>query len=117
LYTGALAAASNRATWTFSIELTDPDTDLAIDLTGATIKVAVAEQQSKQALLTGSTGDGKVVIATPATGGAFTITFPLADMQTLEAGLYDVGITVTLANGTTYQLLVATLPVTDGIVD
>lgn len=117
MYTGALAAASNRATWTFSIELTDPDTDLAIDLTGATISIAVAEQQSKDALLTGSTVDGKIVIATPATDGAFTVTFPLTDMETLEAGLYDAGITVLLASGTTYQLLVATLPVIDGIVD
>lgn len=117
MYNGALRAASNRATWTFSVELTDPDTDVAIDLTGATIELAVREQSSRRALLTGSTTDGKIAITAPATGGVFTVTFSATDMEALAAGHYDVGVVVTLASGTSYQLIVATLPVIDGIVE
>lgn len=115
--TDAFRAASNRATWTFSIELTDPDTDTAIDLTGALIELAVRDQQSRQPLLTGSTSDGKLVISTPATGGIFTVTFSKTDMAVLPAGPYDVGLRVLLASGVTHQLIVSTLPVVDGVVD
>lgn len=117
MYTGALRAASNRATWTFSIELTDPDTDTAVDLTGALIELAVRDQQSKSPLMTGSTTDGKIVISTPATGGIFTVTFSKTDMAALPAGHYDCGVRVTLASGTSHQLIVGTLPVIDGILD
>jgi len=117
MYTGHLAAASNRARWTFQVELTDPATDAPVDLTGATLELAVREQQSKMALLTGSTSDGKITITAPATGGAFTVLFPRTDMATLHDGSYDVGLHVTLASGADFQLIVATLPVIDGVVE
>src|SRR5262245_48110617 len=117
MYTGALAAASNRARWTFSVELTDPETDEAIDLTGATIELAVRDQNSKIPLLTGSTDTGKITIATPATSGAFTVLFEKQDMSVLADGMYDVGLRVTLSDDRDFQLIVATLPVVDGIVD
>lgn len=117
MYTGALAAVSNRETWTFTVFLTDFDTDVVIDLTGASIDLAVKEQRTSTSLITGSTSDGKIVISTPATGGSFVVTFPPSDMANLSAGMYDVGVRVQVAAGTTYQLLVATLPVVDGIVD
>ena len=117
MYTGHLAAASNRARWTFQVELTDPATDAPVDLTGATLELAVREQQSKMALLTGSTSDGKITITAPATGGAFTVLFPRTDMATLHDGRYDVGLRVTLASGADFQLIVADLAVVDGIVE
>jgi len=117
MYTGALAAASNRARWTFQVELTDPATDLPVDLTGASLELAVREQQSKMALLTGSTSDGKITIGTPATAGAFTVLFSRDDMATLADGMFDVGLHVTLASGADFQLIVATLPVIDGVVE
>ena len=117
MYTGALAAVSNRETWTFTVFLTDFDTGTAIDLTGASIDIAVREQRTATPLLTGSTTDGKIVISAPATGGSFVVTFTPTDMSVLVAGMYDVGVRVTVAAGTTFQLLVATLPVVDGIVD
>jgi len=117
MYTGHLAAASNRARWTFQVELTDPATDLPVDLTGATLELAVREQQSKMPLLTGSTSDGRITIGTPATDGAFTVLFPRTDMATLADGMFDVGLHVTLASGADFQLLVATLPVIDGVVE
>jgi len=115
MYTGNLAAASNRARWTFSVELTDPVTDLPVDLTGATIELAVRDQQSKQPLLTGSNSDGKITIGTPATAGAFTVLFSRDAMANLADGMLDVGLRVTLASGADFQLIVGTLPVLDGI--
>src|SRR5262249_5639772 len=117
MYTGSLRAASNRAEWQFSVELTDPDTDLPIDLTGALIEIAVRDQQSRMPLLPGSSASGKIAIPVPATGGAFTVTFPKTDMATLCANMFDVGLRVSLASGRNYQLIVATLPVVDGVVD
>jgi len=115
MYTGALTAASNRARWQFSVELTDPATDLPVDLTGATIELAVRDQQSKQPLLTGTTG-AEITIGTPATDGAFSVLFSRTVMATLADGMYDVGLRVTLASGADFQLFVGTLPVVDGIV-
>jgi hypothetical protein len=117
MYTGHLGAASNRATWSSSVTLTSTVDNSAIDLTGASIELAVGDQQSKAVLLTGSTADGKVAIATPATGGIFTWTFTPDDMAVLADGHYDVGVTVTLANGTVHQLIVSTLVVIDGVVE
>ena len=117
MYTCALAAASNRARWTFQVELTDPETDLPVDLTGATIELAVRDQQCKMPLLTGSTIDGKITITAPATAGAGTVLFNKTDMSTLADGMFDVGMRVTLASGADFQLIVATLPVIDGVVE
>ena len=117
MYTGALPAVSNRETWTFTVYLTDFDTDAAIDLTGAAIDIAMREKESKSPILTGSTSDGRVTIAAPETGGSFVVAVAAADMAAIGAGMYDVGARVTIASGTTFQLLVCTLPVVDGIVD
>jgi hypothetical protein len=76
MYSGALRAQSNRARWTFSVELSDPDTDAPIDLTGTTIELALRDQQSARPLLTGSITDGRITINAPATGGVFTVLFP-----------------------------------------
>jgi hypothetical protein len=116
MYTGFFDAASNRATWAFTIDLTADDTDAAIDLTGATVNMAVSLQDARAPLLTGSSTDGKIAIGTPATAGSFAVTFTPTDMAALEGGMYDVGIVVILAGGTTHQVLVATLPVIDGVV-
>ena len=116
MYTGFFDAASNRATWAFTIDLTDDDSGDAIDLTGATVNIAVRAQDARQSLLVGSSTDGKIAISTPATAGTFTVTFTPTDMAELEGNMYEVGIVVTLAGGTTHQVLVATLPVIDGVV-
>ena len=76
MYSGALRAQSNRARWTFSGELSDPDTDAPIDLTGTTIELAVRDQQSARPLLTGSTTDGRITTNAPATDSVFTVLFP-----------------------------------------
>ncbi len=117
MYTGNIAAASNRADFTFTTELVDPDTGDAVDLTGATITVAIREQNAQQACLTASTGNGKVTINSPATDGAFVTAFSPADMKTLRAGQYDIGILALLNTGITYQVLAGNLPIIDGVID
>lgn len=117
MFTGSFGAASNRAAWSFSIELTDPDNDNEpVDLTGATIEIAISEKQAELPLISGSTTDGKVVVASPATEGIAEITFPRSDMQRLDAGQYDVGIVVTLASSDPVQLAKGNLAVIHGVV-
>jgi hypothetical protein len=65
--------------------------------------------------LTGSLAD-KIALVGAATDGSFRVTFSRDDMATLRAGLYDVGLRVMVSAGTTYQLLVCTLPVVDGVI-
>ena len=117
MYTGSLGAVSNRETWSFSMTLRDDDTGILVDLTGASLVIAVRDQQSSQPTLNGSTSDGKIVIGSPATNGTFTVTFPVTDMANLVGdNHYDVGLVVTLAGGTAHQIIKATLAVIDGVV-
>jgi hypothetical protein len=116
MYTGPLAAASNRADLKFSVEVVDNDTGDDIDLTDSTINVALREQTDSvnaTPVLTGSTSDGKVTLVSD---GTFQVAFTPSDMGALKAGTYDIGITVKLSTGVTFQLLAGTLPVIDGIV-
>lgn len=114
MYTGAFAAVSNRETWSFSVTVTD-DAGVAVDLTGATIVVGVREPESLQPRATYTSGDGKLAITAPATGGVFTLNVPM-DHTTYPPGQYEVGVIVKLASGTKRQLIVATLPVVEGVV-
>lgn len=118
MYTGNLGAASNRATWSFSADLTDDDTDEAVDLTDALLKIAIRDQQSKRPLLEGSTANGKVTIEAPSTGGVFSVEFTPEDMSNLPADHYDVGMTAEMPDGTVHQIIAnCTLTVMDGVVD
>lgn len=114
MYTTALPAVSNRETWSLSITVTDA-AGAAVDLTGATITIGVREPESLQPRATYTSGDGKLAITLPATGGAFTLDVPM-DQTTYPPGQYEVGVIVKLASGVKRQLLVATLPVVDGVV-
>jgi hypothetical protein len=114
MYTGTLAAANNRPDWQFALEVIDPETNDPIDLPGATIKVAIRPPGQGLPVLAGSNSDGHVVV----TGdGNFNVTFSLNEMSSLAPGSYDVGLTVTTADGLTYAVLAnCSLPVVDGVV-
>lgn len=116
MYTGALAATSNRVTWTFIGQLIDPATNDVANLTGATIEVAIRARPSNSQtdpLLSATIANGKIVV----TGvGLFTVTFPRSDMANLCAGDYDVGIRVVMADLSEHQLFAGFLPVVDGVV-
>lgn len=115
MLTGPMRAQSNRSDWRFSFELVDTDTDDTVDLTGATIKIAVRATDSALPILAGTSSDGHITVATP-TNGIFAVAFSALEMSVLNAGTYDVGITALLNTGITYQLAAMTLPVVDGVV-
>lgn len=113
MYTGTLAAVSNRESWLFTIKLSTTD-GTAVDLTDATVDLAVRSPESQSPILTGSIGDH--ITEVDAENGELEVSFTPAEMSVLRAGTYDVGIRVTLADGYTYQLLSGNLPVVDGVV-
>ena len=117
MYVGNLAAASNRADWKFQVVLIDPLTNAAIDLTGATIKIAVRPDSQVSPLLQGTNSDGHITVTAPATLGTFVVQFSPSEMSALIAGSYDVGMTIKLADGITYPLIAAELPVIDNVVN
>ena len=116
MYTGALGAVSNRETWSLGVTVVNADTDDVVDITGASIDVAIREQrEGLLPVLTGSLTDGHIVSSAPASG-YFEITFQPTDLQNLHAGMYDLGVRIRFASGDYSQLLVGVLPVIDGIV-
>ena len=112
-YTGHIAAASNRADLIFQVELIDPTTNSPVDLTGATITVAMRTLTSSNPALTGTNNDGHITVTAP---GTFQVGFSRSEMTRFPAGDVDIGITVQLTGGVTYQLLAGQLPVVDGVV-
>jgi hypothetical protein len=117
MYTGTLAAASNKADWKFTISLVDPDTGDDVNLTGSTVKISVRDQNSRSTVLSGSTTDGKITLTDP-TNGECQVWFTPTDMAVFQsAGSYDVGVTVLLSTGLTYQLIAGHLPVIDGVIE
>ena len=113
MFTGALDAVSNRETWTLSVTITD-DTGTAVDLTGAVVTIGVREPEALQPRVTYTSGDGKLAIATPATSGVFTLNANL-DPSLFPPAMYEVGVIIKLADGTKRTLVVATLPIVDGV--
>lgn len=114
MYTGNLAAVSNRETWTFGVALVNNETNLAYDLTGATVQAVVRSQVDDSIVVEASTSDGRIVVADP-TDGTFVLTVPESVMAQLCVGMFDVGMRVIWADGTYKQIMAATLPVKDGV--
>lgn len=105
-------AVTNREDWVQQIAVYD-DAGALVDLTGASIIVAVYERRTNANVLLASTDAGNVVIDGP---GVFKFTFPVTQMRGLDASrAYDLGCTVAI-NGETKQLLRASVPVLDGFV-
>jgi hypothetical protein len=112
-YTGHVAAASNRADLMFQVELIDPKTNDFVDFTGAAITVALRPVTQSSPALSGTNQDGHITVLGP---GTFEVHFTRSEMAQFAAGDIDIGITVLLASGITYQLLAGQLPVVDGVV-
>jgi hypothetical protein len=109
MYTGSLGTVSNCETWSQAIDVVDEDGD-NVDISAATISLAVRKKGDSSPTLTASVGSG-ITVATP----RFTFTFTVAQMNGLCAGNYEVGCVVTI-NGTATQLIIGDLTVKDGIV-
>jgi hypothetical protein len=118
MYTGTLAAVSNKEDWKFTISLVDPETSDVVDLTGSTVKLTVREQNTKQAVLSAVpqlTARSRSAIRPEANVWSGS---RLPTWRSLPAaGTFDVGITVLLSTGMTYQLIAGQLPVIDGIIE
>jgi len=112
-YTGHIAAASNRADLKFQVQLVDPATNDAVDFTGSKITVALRPTTQSMPALSGTNADGHITVVGL---GVFDVRFTRAEMANFVAGDLDIGITVELADGVTYQLFAGQLPVVDGVV-
>lgn len=110
MYTGSLGTTSNRETWSQAIDVVD-ENGANVDISAATISLAVRKKGDGTPAMTASVGSG-IVVATP----RFTFTFTSDQMRDLSAGNYDVGCVVTIA-GTATQLIIGEITVKDGVVD
>jgi len=101
---------SNRADWSDTYELVDETTGEAItDLSDLTIKLQVRKDNSLY--LSAQSGDGHI---TNDAFGVITIAFDATEMAGLEAGTYDIGMTIE-RDGVTEQQFVGSLPVVEGV--
>jgi hypothetical protein len=110
MYTGSLAAVSNKEDWIAVSPLIDDDGE-EVTLTGATFVLFVCKQNDPtSATLTASTDNGKITLPTTTT---FQWAFTPTDMATLCAGTYDVFLRVTIDDVVT-QILSCTVPIVEG---
>jgi hypothetical protein len=112
MYTGHTAAASNRADLLFDVEIKDKATDDFVDLTNASIDVAIALTSRLVPTLTGSKADGHCTVLGD---GLFRVHFTRGEMTMFPAGDLDIGITI-LMDGITYQIITGQLPILHGVV-
>jgi hypothetical protein len=111
MYLGTLQPVSNKATWVETVEVRDDDNE-PLDITSATIVVAVRNKKSKRVELTAETGNG---VTLPGDTGVFQFTFSVDQMGGLCPETYDVGVTIEIDDVTT-QLFIGTVAVLDGVV-
>lgn len=103
---------SNRETWSQAIKVVDEQGNDA-DISAATISVAIRRTDSPPddaVNLDASVGDGVTVVSP-----IFTFLFSETDMNGLDPGFHNVGITVTIS-GVTTQLIKGTVYIVDGVV-
>lgn len=113
-YSGTLAAESNRADLAFDVEMIDSlGTNEVIDMTDCVINIALRVMGHTMPALTGTNLDGHVEIIAPNT---FRVHFSRAEMTLFAPGEIDLGMTIKLNDGITYQLFAGQLPVVDGVV-
>jgi hypothetical protein len=110
MYTGSLAAVSNKEDWIGVSPLIDDDNE-EVTLTDATFEMYVCRQDyPENAILTATTANGKITLPSATT---FQWAFTPDDMAALCAGTYDVFLRVTIANVVT-QIMSCTVPVVEG---
>lgn len=110
MYTGSLAAVSNKEDWIAISPLIDDDGE-EVTLTGATIELFVCKlSDPNTAVLTASTDNGKITLPTTTT---FQWAFTPTDMATLCAETYYVFLRVTIDDVVT-QIMSCTVPIVEG---
>ncbi len=106
------ARTTNRADWRFWIKNTDPTTGDLIDIPVNYVTLQVKRLDGCGPVLSAAPGDGKITSPQP---GVLEVRFPASEMRSLRPDTYEVG--ATISDGTdTSQLVLGTVPVTDGVV-
>jgi hypothetical protein len=107
-----LDPVSNRQDWIDTVEVYDDNENL-VDLTGATIVMAVRDPKNHAQYMIAQTSDGTITIVSV---GVFQFQFPLGLMRGFDLQrTFEVGCTI-LLNGITQQLYIGSVSVMDGIV-
>lgn len=110
MYTGSLAAVSNKEDWIAVSPLIDED-GAEVTLTSATFEMFICKQNDPtSAVLTASTANGKITLPSATT---FQWWFTPSDMDDLCAGTYDVFLRVTIDSIVT-QIMSCTVPIVEG---
>lgn len=110
MYQISFPPTSNRASWTFTGQISDLDDNL-LDLSALSLRFEVRDQDGCLKL-DASTDNGKLTIVSL---GIWQWTFTKDEMGTLCPGTYQTG--MTLASDTqTVQLSVGPLPIVEGVV-
>ncbi|ANW00690.1 hypothetical protein [Bradyrhizobium icense] len=110
MYTGSLAAVSNKEDWIAVSPLIDENGE-EVTLTDATFEMFICKQNDPStAVLTASTANGKITLPSSTT---FQWAFTPDDMDDLCAGTYDVFLRVTIDDVVT-QILSCTVPIVEG---
>jgi len=108
---------SNRADWIDQVQLYDSNTNQPVDLTGASVVLAVVDPRSHLQMLLAQTADGSIVIPGSPAVGIFEFTFSAQQMRKFDAQRqYEVGCTVILPSGTVIQPFTGSVAVFDGLV-
>lgn len=110
MYTGSLAAVSNREDWIAVSPLIDDD-GAEVTLTDASFELFICREGCPTTpVLTASTDNGKITLPSTTT---FQWAFTPDDMGTLCAGTYDVFLRVTIDDVVT-QIMSASVPIVEG---
>jgi hypothetical protein len=110
MYTGHLAATSNRSDWTETILLEDVESGDVIDLTGCRVTLTVRDE-SGCARLTADSDAGTITFPDV---GMFTWNFLATAMAGLCAGAYQIGVRVS-RDDRTVQLIIGNVNVMEGL--
>ena len=106
------ARTTNRADWRFWLKNTDPTNGSLVDIPVDQITLQVRRQDGCGPVLSAAPGDGKITSPQP---GVLEVRFPASEMKSLCPDTYEVG--AIISDGTdTAQLVLGTVPVTDGVV-
>ena len=110
MYTGSLAAVSNKEDWIAVSPLIDEDGE-EVTLTAATFEMYICKQTDPTtAVLTATNANGKITLPSATT---FQWWFTPSDMDDLCAGTYDVFLRVTIDDVVT-QIMSCTVPIVEG---
>lgn len=104
------ATATNNADWNMQLQVTDNDSGVPVDFTGASIEFEVKDA-NRCLKLQGSIDNGKVTLPSV---GIIEWLFPVSDMKCLCPGSYSMGGVYEL-NGATVSLFTGELTVIDGV--